>query len=176
MFAAVPSGAVPAALSPAADAVAEPLLIESVLTEIQELLARSRELGTRVTAEAGARSGATEWRQLDCEVTAAHERAERSLRLAAANDGVSLPRDAAGHAGHAGARAAAAPAAGESVVRHCRRLARELEELCASVVPQADALGLDHLAFALGRWRCDLIGLEQPLITAQAHLNASRKR
>lgn len=156
----------------AADSPAEPFLIESVLTEIRNLLRRSRRLNDEAAAEAALRSTPA-WHGIASEVAAVHERAASGLRAAARQDGVLLPTD------HPLATAGALPRATEDALARCRRWARELEEHCAAAISQAAALGLENLTEALARWRRDLIGLERPLIDAQAQPPAtsqSRRR
>lgn len=152
------------------DPAPEPFLIESVLADIRELLRRSRRLNDEVAAAEAAHAGDRAWHRVAAEVGAVHQRVEKALRLAAARDGVTLAT------GHPLAAAPDAGVTGEAGLSRCRRWARELEQHCAAAISQSRALGLDHLAQALGRWRRDLIGLEQPLIAAHADTTAGSRR
>jgi hypothetical protein len=169
MTAAARSGPASAPLSRhAKEHAAEPFLLESVLGEIQLLRTRFRSLAAQAAAEAAQRN-VPAWQRLSDEVTTAQRRAERLLLSAAERDGVHLLDDASAN-GTSGSHAAHEPSVGRF-----RRWARELEEHCACVISHANALGLERLAQALAQCRRDLIGLEQPLIAANAAASERRK-
>jgi hypothetical protein len=171
MLAPVPFGGAPSKpTADESDPPSEPFLLESLLADIRVLRARSRALAQESQEEAR-RHPATAWEKLRDEVALAHERAERTLTAAAGRDGVPL----AAIQPPADILPASEGRRSEDAICRFRRMARELEQQCASVLGQAGDLGLTHLGRALGRWRRELIGLEQPLIAVNAQASASRR-
>lgn len=167
MTAAVHSGPASALPSlPGKGRPVEPFLLESVLEHIRVLRRRFRRLAREASAEA-ARQSSPAWHRLRDEVDAAQRRAERLLLAAAARDRIGLLDDP-------GPAQPPAEAAEQSIERF-RRWARELEEQCACLVSQSNALDLPHLAEALAQWRRDLIGLERPLIATKAASSGRRR-
>jgi hypothetical protein len=163
MPAAESSGGAPAEPSgDGSDPTAEPFLLESLLAEVRSARFQARQLAEESALQA-ALHPVPEWQHLHREVTGALQRAERTLLAAAVRDGLPLnalePDSAAERAERD---------ADEDPLGRVRRLAREVEHHCTSVTGQAAELGLTHLAHALGRWSRELIGLEQPLIRANA--------
>ena len=171
MPAALPFGGAPSdPTSDDGDPTSEPFLLESLLHEIRTLRARSAAL-VQAAAEEAQRRPSPAWERLRQEVKTAHERAERTLLAAAERDGVppaAIQRDPATVTG-------VEKSGGEDAICRFRKRARELEEQCTGAVGQAGDLGLMHLSHALSQWRRELIGLEQPLIEANAQCGVSRR-
>lgn len=144
----------------------EPEALESFLSELQHL--RERMAGLLTVADALSDPAASPaWRALVLEMRAGHRRAEHLLEAAAQHDAIDLPAP--------GIASPDRPVSKAALLAHCRRLARDLEEQCAAASGHAGALGLAALAGALQRWRCELIGLERPLIAAHAEAQHARE-
>jgi hypothetical protein len=105
------------------------------------------------------------------ELAATHDCADETLKIAAERDGVSLPplRPTLPSLTTAGL-------SDSGLVAYGLREARDLERQCTSIISQAEAVGLHHVVQALRRWRCELIGLEQPLIALNATVSTRRRR
>lgn len=160
MSAAVPSGPAPHSRPPG-ETNQELCLIESIYADLRAL-----RIGLAVLLEEVAYCAlhfGGRWLDFHQELTAAHYRAERALLTAASSDGV--PEDVL----EIGPRPPHEPPASEDeALARCRRVARDLEARSTCAISRTADVDLRHVSEALTRWRCELIGLEQPLIRLQA--------
>ena len=156
-----PHGGHPAAVpsSISASGPAEPDLLHALVEDVRRLRQGLHQLVGLIARQPRSGHGRA-WQNLHQEIVAARSRCERSLESALEKDRVPVARISLSNAGcwmRSG-----------SVLGRCRRLARDLEEQSAAAAGLAYELGADAVAQALQRCRCELIGLERPLIAANA--------
>jgi hypothetical protein len=138
----------------------EPDLLHALQSDLQMVGDRMHHLEGMVAREAFRFPRSRAWQRLHQETAAARSRVEAMVRSAATRDGLQLQPQ------HPSARIRWA--GGSSVIGRCRKLARDVEEQCAAAAGLASSLGFEQVAQALQACRCELIGLEQPLIAIQA--------